>query len=94
MSLPVRWTTEAEESFAKIIEHLEETWSEKEVRKFIRTVNKVLKQISGFPRMYEASAANPGVRKGFIAKQCSLFYEIKEDSIVLLFFWDNRRKPF
>jgi plasmid stabilization system protein ParE len=94
MNLPVRWTAEAEESFAQIIEHLEEKWSEKEVKKFIRTVNKVLKQISGFPRMYEASTSNPGVRKGFVAKQCSLFYEITEECIVLLFFWDNRRKPF
>jgi len=93
MNKSIRWTQEAEESFAHIICHLEEKWSENQVKKFIKIVNKALKQLSKFPYMYEASVYNPKVRKGFIAKQCSLFYEVNEDTVVLLYFWDNRRKP-
>ncbi|SDH18987.1 Plasmid stabilization system protein ParE [Dyadobacter soli] len=93
MNMPVRWTAEAEKSFTDIIAHLETNWSEKEVRKFIRKTKDVLKQISVFPLMYEASRARPGVRKGFVTKQCTLFYKVKKDHIVLLSFWDNRRKP-
>jgi plasmid stabilization system protein ParE len=93
MSLPVRWTTEAEESFASIIAHLENNWSEKEIRKFIRKTKDVLKQIAAFPLMYEASQSKPHVRKGFVTKQCSLFYEVRQGTIVLLYFWDNRREP-
>jgi plasmid stabilization system protein ParE len=36
MSLPIRWSAEAENTFADIIAHLEINWSEKEIRKFIR----------------------------------------------------------
>jgi plasmid stabilization system protein ParE len=93
MSLPVRWTTVAEESFAEIIEFLEERWSEREVRSFIRKSNRLIKQISLFPYSYESSALNPNIRRGFVVKQCSLFYEVKADVIVLLYFWDNRRDP-
>lgn len=92
MSLPIRWTAEAEESFTDIIAHLENNWSEKEIRKFIRRTKDVLKQIAAFPLMYEASRSRPRVRKGFVTKQCSLFYEVKQDHIVLLYFWDNRRE--
>lgn len=93
MSLPVRWTTVAEDSFSEIIAFLEERWSEREARNFVRKSNRLIKQISHFPYSYEASVHNPEVRKGFVAKQCSLFYEVKEDVIVLLYFWDNRREP-
>lgn len=93
MSLPVRWTTVAEDSFAGIIEFLQEKWSEREVRNFIRKSNRLIKQISQFPYSYESSAQHPNIRRGFVVKQCSLFYEVKKDVIVLLYFWDNRRDP-
>ncbi|WP_409013246.1 type II toxin-antitoxin system RelE/ParE family toxin [Dyadobacter sp. CY343] len=93
MTLTVQWTAEAESSFAEIITHLERNWSEKEISRFIQKTNSVLKQIAEFPYMYEASQSRPGVRKGFITKQCALFYEVKQDHIALLSFWDNRRKP-
>lgn len=93
MSLPVHWSAEAEDTFDDIITHLELNWSEKEVRKFFRTTRDVLKQISSFPLMYKASRSRWEIRRGFITKQCSLFYEVKEDHILLLYFWDNRRKP-
>ncbi|CAG5016508.1 hypothetical protein DYBT9275_05570 [Dyadobacter sp. CECT 9275] len=93
MSLTIRWTTEAEESFGDVLNYLEEKWSERQVRKFVRTVNKVLQKIADFPYMFEASRTSLHVRKGFISKQCSLFYEVKDDTIILLYFWNNRRKP-
>ncbi|WP_031527088.1 type II toxin-antitoxin system RelE/ParE family toxin [Dyadobacter crusticola] len=93
MNLPVVWTFEAETGFAEIIGYLEDEWSEKEVKNFVHRVRKVIKHISCFPQMFEASPTNPRVRKALIAKQQSLFYQIEEDCIVLLSFWDNRRKP-
>ncbi|WP_439584760.1 type II toxin-antitoxin system RelE/ParE family toxin [Dyadobacter bucti] len=93
MSLSIRWTSEAEESFSQIIFYLENKWSERQVKKFLQTVNKTIFHIAKFPYMFEASLFKPNVRKAFITKQCSLFYEVGEDTIVLLFFWDNRRKP-
>ncbi len=93
MNLPIVWTGEAETTFEQIVQYLEKVWSEKEVRKFIRIVKKTLAKIAVVPYLFEASISDPSVRKGFITKQCSLFYQIEEESITLLYFWDNRREP-
>lgn len=33
------------------------------------------------------------MRKGWISKQGCFIYEIKNESIYILFFWDNRQEP-
>lgn len=93
MSFSIRWTTEAEESFGHIIHYLEEHRSEKQIQKFILIVNTTIKKIAGFPYLFEASFSNSSIRKGFVTKQCSVFYQVDNDTIILLYFWDNRRKP-
>ncbi|WP_056289301.1 type II toxin-antitoxin system RelE/ParE family toxin [Dyadobacter sp. Leaf189] len=93
MSLPVVWTFEAETGFAEIIGYLEDQWTEREVKNFIHRVKKIVKHIAAFPQMFEASPSSPRVRKAVLSKQQSLFYQIEEDRIVLLSFWDNRREP-
>ena len=43
--------------------------------------------------MYKASVFETNVRKAITSKQNSLFYEIQENKIVILFFWNNRKEP-
>ncbi|QRQ99964.1 type II toxin-antitoxin system RelE/ParE family toxin [Dyadobacter sandarakinus] len=93
MTFEIRWTSEAETSFREIVAYLEAEWTEKEARKFIRRARTLFSQIAKFPFMCEASNTNKKVRRGFVTKQCSLFYEINDDVIVLLYFWDNRANP-
>ena len=40
MALKVKWTPEAEDTFASIINYLEKEWSEKEIRKFAQKAQK------------------------------------------------------
>ena len=93
MSFSIRWTTEAEESFGHITHYLEEFRSEKQVQKFVKTVSQTLHKIADFPYMFEASSSNSSIRKGFLTEQCSLFYLVEGNVVILLYFWDNRRKP-
>lgn len=93
MIFSIRWTTEAQESFGHITHYIEEHRSEKQAQKFVRTVNKTIFEIANFPYIFEASASNSSIRKGFVNKRCSLFYQIENDVVILLYFWDNRRKP-
>jgi plasmid stabilization system protein ParE len=93
MTYEIRWTLEAEESFDQIVSYLKAEWTEREVRKFVRRAQMLLNQIIEFPFMFEASTSNVNVRRAFVAKQCSLFYEVHEDTVVLLYFWDNRMDP-
>lgn len=43
--------------------------------------------------MFKATVIDVNVRIATITKQTSLFYEVKDDHIILLFFYDNRQDP-
>jgi len=92
MSLPVYWTGEAKETFDAIVYFIEEPWGEKEAGKFVKRTQKLLSTIASQPYLFRASIKE-NVRKGLISKQTSVFYEIDADSIIILFFWDNRQEP-
>ena len=77
MSLIIRWTAKAEFTFNQIIQYLENKWSERQVPRFVKTVNNIIKKIAEFPHMFESSSSNTNIRKGYITKQCSLFYEFE-----------------
>ena len=93
MSLKIRWTTKAEQALSEIVDYPEEKWSSREVKMFVQKVDRILIRISYFPYLLEASSFRRSVRKAIASKQCTLFHEVREDHIVLLLFWDNRRKP-
>ena len=94
MAFKIRWTHEADENFASIINYLENEWSEKEVRKFAFETQRVIAQIAIFPKMFKSSGKE-GIRKATITRQTSIFYHIVENqnTIILLTFWDNRKNP-
>ena len=92
MSLTVFWADEAEETFDNIVLYIESNWGERHAKKFVQHVQKVLKLISDQPQMYKASVNN-NVRQAVISPQTSLYYEIHNEHITLLFFWDNRQEP-
>lgn len=94
MALTLRWTPEAEKTFFDIVSYLENSWSEKEVQKFVRKSHEVINNIHRFPKMC-SPVGNDGIRKAIISKQNSLFYITDEEQgvIVLLTFWDNRKDP-
>ena len=58
MALKARWTEEAEETFKAVIEYLENNWTEKEVRNFVRKTNEVIKQIEIHPYQYKSFSFN------------------------------------
>lgn len=94
MALEVRWTKEAEDTFAEIVDYLDTRWTEKEIKFFVHETQKVIGQIEKNPYQFKASRVNE-VRKAFITKHTSLFYGVngEEQIIVLYAFWDNRRDP-
>jgi hypothetical protein len=53
----------------------------------------VLAAITESPFIYQAIEIDPEVRKAVIHGNCSLFYRVSGQKIVILFFWDNRQDP-
>lgn len=95
MAMKIRWSPEAEVTFAAIINNLEEEWTEKEVRNFVAKTNKVIERIDRNPKLFIAFGKEE-VRRAVITKQNSLFYWIdnQNEQIILLAFWDNRKDPY
>ena len=52
----IHWTDNAKASFNKIIEYLQEHWSEKEVEKFVLRTQKMLTTLKRHPTMCRLSA--------------------------------------
>lgn len=87
------FSQEAIVSFHAIKEQIDERFGQKEMQKFEKRILKTLNLISKFPQSFEFITNSSSVHKGFVHKNCSLFYQVKESSIEVLFFWDNRQEP-
>ena len=93
MSLTLRFSRQAKETFAAIQSQLNERFGQSVLEKFERKTVKTLDLILQSPLMFKSVADNPNIRKGLIHKNCSVFYEVKPNEIEVLFFWDNRQDP-
>jgi plasmid stabilization system protein ParE len=92
MSHNLFWTEEAHITFDHIVLKIEEKWGSEQAGVFVKRVQYVLQLISQQPYLFKASITNE-LRQATISKQTSLFYEVGEASIIILFFWDNRQEP-
>lgn len=93
MIYSVKYTPEALETFDKIIEQLSIRWGDKYVDEFKTRTLSVIETIRTSPFIFQAIEFRKDVRKGFIHKNCSMFYRTFDYQIEILFFWDNRQDP-
>jgi plasmid stabilization system protein ParE len=91
----IRWTTTAKQSYFNVLDYLKDTWSERESISFIEEVDNLLDQIARYPKMFPESSKKSHVRKAFITKHNTLYYQYNQlkKELVLLTFWDNRQDP-
>ena len=93
MSYQLRLTNRAISTFESISIQIFDRWGYEYVIDFEERVLKVFELLSDNPFMFKAIIEDNKVRKGFIHRNCAVFYEIKEWEIQILFFWDNRQDP-
>jgi plasmid stabilization system protein ParE len=92
MSRRIIFSDDAIEILLSITNYIENNWGSRNADKFLAKVHKTLDLTSKNPYMFKASSIEDNVRKGLISKQTSFFYEIHENEIFILFFWDNRQE--
>ncbi len=86
------WSAKAIDSFNKIIEYLEENWTEKQILSFTEKTDKTLQfLISGKIKFRTSGKKN--VHEVLITKHNLLIYRIEKDSVELLLFYDTRQNP-
>ena len=93
MTYEVILAPRAVETFDAIYNQIESRFGKNVARQFNRRVIHVFDTISLTPFIFKCTSENPNVRKGWIHKNCSFFYEVEGDQIHVLFFWDNRQEP-
>lgn len=89
----VVYTPKAKETLKLVRDFLIENWGEKSATNFLEKCDVLIDLIANQPLMFKATTIDVNVRVATITKQTSLFYEIKDNHIILLFFYDNRQDP-
>ena len=91
--MQIIWSKNAQITFDAIVVYLENTFGNNVADKFIAKADSSIQTIASFPNLYKAISLKQNVRKATISKVCSFYYEINDNTIVILYFWDNRQEP-
>jgi plasmid stabilization system protein ParE len=92
MPYNIEWSPRAKFTHQQILDYLQKNWTEKEINNFVTRTETVLLYISQNPLQYPYSKEND-IHKCVLRKQVSLYYQIKQNTVELLYFWDNRQNP-
>lgn len=93
MGFKVLWTNEAVENLEDILQYLESIFSHKEVAIFKAKLNSLIQLISKTPTLFPLSEHNNRFRKAVLSKQTTLYYEIKEDQVILALLFQSKQDP-
>lgn len=91
--MKIKWTKRAQKSFDKIIEFLQEEWSINSAIKFIQKVSKFIDNVKTQPKIGRPEIVKNDLRSFVISRQITVFYRIKDNTIILLKFFDTRQHP-
>ena len=91
--MQIIWSKNAQITFDAIVVYLENTFGNNVAKKFIAKADSSIQTIASFPNLYKAISLKQNVRKATIRKVCSFYYELNDNTIVILYFWDNRHEP-
>ena len=93
MALKIKWSKRADAKFDKILEYLEGEFGEVSAVKFVNKVYEFLDLLAEFPEMGTLENKEYSIRGFVIIKQVTIFYQVRDNMIVLLNFYDNRQRP-
>ena len=86
----ISWSPLAEETYLKTLSSILERWTVKEAEDFEDKVESLLEKLKTQKRLCPPSGKQKSLRRCVIAPQTSLVYQIKENIIELVAFFDNR----
>jgi plasmid stabilization system protein ParE len=93
MALEIKWSKQADNSFDQIINYLYAEWGDRVVQAFVRKTYDFFDILAEFPEIGSLQIQDKGIRGFSLIKQVIVFYKVKENSIVILDFFDTRQNP-
>ncbi|GAA3762743.1 type II toxin-antitoxin system RelE/ParE family toxin [Flavobacterium ginsengiterrae] len=86
------WTKKANHTFYNIKNYLEQYWTLLISKKFINDVLHIIVLLEKNPQLGKYNV-ELSCREIVVSKQVKLYYEIKENNLILIAFSNNRQKP-
>jgi len=93
MAKEIKWTKTAAKNFDKVIDYLENNWSEKIVSNFVTRTFDLLDLLAELPEIGELQDKKRQIRGMLITKHNKLFYRIDNDTLIVLRIFDTRQNP-
>jgi len=87
----VFWTDEAIKNLQSIMDYLDCQWTQREIDNFKKKLAKQIELIETNPRLFPVSEYNPRLRKAVLSKQTTIFYEIADRMISLVYLFNSRQ---
>jgi len=87
------WSDRASDDLRNIINYLSENWTQKEIKKFAKRLEKRLQIITINHRLYPLTKKRKNVRRSVLTKQTIVYYQVTEDTITIVTLFDARRNP-
>ncbi|PIQ21199.1 MAG: hypothetical protein COW65_10595 [Cytophagales bacterium CG18_big_fil_WC_8_21_14_2_50_42_9] len=88
------WTNKALANLDNIIQYLTNNWTEKEISKFFRKLDRRINIISQRPLLYPLTSNRKNVRRSVLTTQVTIYYRINKQVVEILTLFDNRKNPF
>ncbi len=94
MALEIIWSTRAEKGFDKIVNYLEENWTEREIRNFMEESQEFFELLKKNPKMLQASK-KANLHRGPMNKLTMVTYKVKprKGQILLVNIRSTSQKP-
>jgi plasmid stabilization system protein ParE len=89
----VVWSDNALSELKEIIGYLETNWTNKEISKFFKKLERSIKQISINPLMFPKTEKRESVRRCVLSKQLTLYYHVDTNYLYIISLFNNRRDP-
>ena len=93
MFKPIKWSSFAEDAFAKLLEYLERRWNKSVCIKFINKLDFCIELIQKNPKQFPFINSELQIRKCVVTKQNTLYYRETNSRIELLRLYDTRQNP-
>lgn len=93
MDYKIIYSNLATETIDDNLNYLINNWPIKSSTKFLDKVDKTIILLLENPEFYPFWNASKNLRKAIIVKQITMFYEVKQDTIEILLFWNNYQNP-
>lgn len=93
MLKPIKWSSYADNDFAKLLQYLENRWNKKVCIKFIIKLDFCIDLIHKNPNQFPVFNTEFKIRKCVVTKQNTLYYRETDTRIDILRLYDSRQNP-